>query len=74
MNTITTTLATVATFSNDGKKRYLLRKLWNEKLPSLAIIMLAPSEASEYSAPACAPRPPELSIHSGGIEQSRRGR
>ena len=46
MNTITTTLATVATFSDDGKKRYLLRKLWNEKLPSLAIIMLAPSEAS----------------------------
>ena len=46
MNTITTTLATVATFSDDGKKRYLLCKLWNEKLPSLAIIMLAPSEAS----------------------------
>ena len=28
----------------------------------------------EYSAPACAPRPLELSIHSGGIEQSRRWR
>ena len=28
----------------------------------------------EYSAPACAPRPPELSIHSGVIEQSRRWR
>lgn len=46
MNNITTTLATVATFSDDGKKRYLLRKLWNEKLPSLTIIMLAPSDAS----------------------------
>lgn len=46
MNTITTTLATVAMFSDDGKKRYLLRKLWDEKLPSLAVIMLAPSEAS----------------------------
>ena len=29
---------------------------------------------TEYSAPACAPRPLELSIHSGGIEQSRRWR
>ena len=46
MNTITTTLATVATFSDDGKKRYLLRKLWDQNRPSLAIIMLAPSEAS----------------------------
>jgi hypothetical protein len=46
MNTITTTLATVAMFSDDGKKRYLLRKLWDEKMPSLAVIMLAPSEAS----------------------------
>ena len=46
MNIIQTTLATVAHFSDDGSKRYLLRKLWNEKLPSLAIIMLAPSEAS----------------------------
>lgn len=46
MNIIQTTLATVAHFSNDGTKRYLLRKLWNEKLPSLAVIMLAPSEAS----------------------------
>ena len=46
MNTITTTLATVATFSDDGKKRYLLRKLWDQNRPSLAIIMLTPSEAS----------------------------
>ena len=46
MKTIATTLATVAQFSDDGKKRYLLRTIWNEKLPSLTIIMLAPSEAS----------------------------
>ena len=46
MKTIATTLATVAEFSDDGSKRYLLRKVWNEKLPSLAVIMLTPSEAS----------------------------
>ena len=46
MKTITTTLATSAVFSDDGTKRYVLRKLWDEKRPSLAIIMLAPSEAS----------------------------
>ena len=46
MKTIATTLATVAQFSDDGKKRYLLRKIWNEKLPSLTIIMLSPSESS----------------------------
>ena len=46
MNTITTTLTTEAVFSDDGLKRYLLRKTWNESLPKLAIIMLAPSAAS----------------------------
>ena len=46
MKTIATTLATVAQFSDDGNKRYLLRKIWNEKLPSLTIIMMAPSDAS----------------------------
>ena len=46
MKTIATTLATVAQFSDDGTKRYLRRKIWNEKMPSLTIIMLAPSEAS----------------------------
>lgn len=46
MKTITTTLATVAEFSDDHNKRYLLRKIWDAKLPSLAVIMLAPSEAS----------------------------
>ena len=46
MNTITTTLTTEAVFSDDSFKRYLLRKTWNESLPKLTIIMLAPSAAS----------------------------
>ena len=46
MNTITTTLTTHAVFSDDGLKRYSLVKTWDEAKPSLAIIMLAPSEAS----------------------------
>lgn len=46
MNTIQTTLTTEAIFSDDNVKRYLLRKSWDDKKPALAIIMLAPSEAS----------------------------
>ena len=46
MKTITTILTTTAEFSENGKKRYLLTKVWDEKKPRLAIIMLAPSEAS----------------------------
>lgn len=46
MNTITTTLTTEAVFSDDGLKRYLLVKTWDDNLPKLAIIMLAPSAAS----------------------------
>ena len=46
MNTITTTLTTEAVFSDDGLKRYLLKKTWDTSLPTLAIIMLAPSIAS----------------------------
>ena len=46
MKTITTTLTTTAEFSEDGKKRYLLTKVWDDKKPRLAIIMLAPSDAS----------------------------
>lgn len=46
MNTIQTTLTTEAIFSDDNAKRYLLRKSWDENKPALAIIMLAPSEAS----------------------------
>lgn len=46
MNTIQTTLTTTAVFSEDKKKRYLLQKEWDTAKPSLAIIMLAPSEAA----------------------------
>lgn len=46
MKTITTTLTTEAIFSDDNLKRYLLRKIWDEKKPRLVIIMLAPSGAS----------------------------
>jgi len=43
---IKTILATEAIFSDDGKKRYLLRKTWDDSKPILSIIMLAPSEAA----------------------------
>lgn len=46
MNTITTTLTTKAVFSEDGLDRYLLTKTWDEKKQRLAIIMMAPSQAS----------------------------
>ena len=45
MNTIVTTLTTEAVFSDDGVKRDLLSKTWDEKKPKLAIIMLSPSVA-----------------------------
>ena len=46
MKKIQTTLTTTAEFSENGKKRYLLTKVWDVKKPHLAIIMIAPSEAS----------------------------
>lgn len=46
MNTIKTTLTTDAVFTDDGSKRYLLHKTWDKNKHTLAIIMLAPSEAS----------------------------
>ena len=46
MHTIETTLTTQAVFSDDGEKRYLLKKIWNASLPKLTIIMLKPSIAS----------------------------
>lgn len=46
METITTTLTTEAIFNDDRTKRFLLRKVWDENLPKLTIVMLAPSEAS----------------------------
>ena len=49
MNIITTTLVTEAVFSDDGLKRYALKKTWDESKPKLAVIMLAPSDASAVS-------------------------
>lgn len=46
MKTTKTTLITETIFSDNGKKRYLLRKEWDASKPKLTIIMLAPSEAS----------------------------
>lgn len=46
MEKIVTTLTTEALFSEDGLKRYLLCKRWDDSKPKLAIVMLAPSEAS----------------------------
>ena len=46
MNIITTNLITEACFSDDGNKRYLLKKVWEPEKPRLAIVMLAPSGAA----------------------------
>lgn len=46
MNSVVTTLTTIAQFSNDGAKRYLLQKEWDDSKPTLAVVMMAPSEAS----------------------------
>ena len=46
MNTIETTLTTQAIFNDDHTKRYLLCKVWDDSLPKVTVIMLAPSEAS----------------------------
>lgn len=46
MNSITTTLTTTAACSDDGSKRYLLTKTWDDRKPTLTIIMLVPSMAS----------------------------
>ena len=46
METITTTLTTEAIFNENHTKRYLLHKVWDENLPKITVIMLAPSEAS----------------------------
>ena len=45
MQTDKTTLKTEATFSDDRRHRYLLRKEWNTKKPKATIIMTNPSTA-----------------------------
>ena len=47
MNTITTVLTTKTICSDDGSKRYLLKKTWDKEKPKLTIIMLAPSSAAD---------------------------
>ena len=49
MEKIVTTLTTEALFSEDGSKRFLLRKSWDDAKPKLAIVMMAPSIASGIS-------------------------
>ena len=46
MNTITTTLTTETVFSDDGSKRYLLKKVWDTTKPKLTVVLLALSEAA----------------------------
>ena len=45
MKTVTTTLLTEAVFSDDGLKRYLLKKSWDDQKAKLTVVMLAPSDA-----------------------------
>lgn len=47
MRKILSNLLTTAVFSDDGNKRYLLQKEWDDSKPRLAIIMLAPSKAAD---------------------------
>lgn len=49
MKNLTTVLTTEAVFSDDGLKRYILKKTWDESKPKIAVIMLAPSDASAVS-------------------------
>lgn len=50
MKTETMMITTQATFSDDGMKRYILRKEWDIAKPSMAVIMLVPSDACGVSA------------------------
>ena len=49
MKKVTTTLITETVTSDDGLNRYVLKKTWDETKPQLAVIMLAPSDASAVS-------------------------
>lgn len=46
MNSIVSTLSTIAQFSDDGTKRYLLQKTWDKTKPSLAIVLMCAGTAS----------------------------
>ena len=47
MKEITSDLRTEILMSEDGTKRYALKKVWDPGKPSLAIVMLVPSSAGE---------------------------
>jgi len=49
MKEITSILRTEIVMSDDGTKRYSLRKVWAEDKPSLAIVMLCPSSSGEVA-------------------------
>ena len=49
MREITSNLRTEILESEDGTKRYLLRKVWDESKPSLGILMLCPSSSGIVS-------------------------
>lgn len=46
MKTIETTLTTTAFYSEDGSRKYLIKKSWDSTKPSLTIVLLAPSTTS----------------------------
>ena len=47
MNSIVTTMSTVATYSEDFSRRYLLQKTFDKSKPSLAIILLSAGVAND---------------------------
>lgn len=49
MNSIVSTVTSIAQFSDNASKRYLLQKSWDSTKPSLAVIMMCPSSASAVS-------------------------
>ncbi len=49
MKTIETTLTTTALYSEDNTKKYLIRKVWDEKKPSVTVILLTPSTGSDVA-------------------------
>lgn len=46
MKTESTVMTTTVIYSDDGQRRYSLKKVWDDKLNKLAVIMLAPATAS----------------------------
>ena len=45
MRTVVTELCTEAVYSDNGEKRYLLRKTWDDSLPKLTVVMLCAGSA-----------------------------